>query len=463
MNTCFKRLRRRSGNFLLLVATAAIAVVACKSTHVPVASIPMVHPNWAYDATIYEVNIRQYTPEGTFKAFETHLPRLQKLGVKILWLMPVNPIGIVQRKGKLGSYYSVKDYKGINPEYGNMDDFKQLVNKAHDLGFKVIIDWVANHSSRDNKWVTEHPEWYVKDSTGKIATQYDWTDVAKLDFKSKEMRSAMIDEMDYWLKETGIDGFRCDVAGEVPVDFWNQVYPALKKTKPDIFMLAEGEKPALHDSAFDMTYAWEFHKLMNGIAQGKNKVTDIDKYLRKQDSLYKPNAFRMTFTSNHDENSWNGTEFERMKDAAKTFAAFTFTMPGMPLIYTGQKSGLNKRIRFFEKDTVQYTSNEYTPFYESLIKLKKDNPVLWNGEKGAKVVRVKSSVPEVYAFIRQNERNKVFAIFNLSAKIQKVTLDGKAYEGTYTAFIDNSTIVVGPKVSYTLKPWEYKIYTSTKK
>ncbi|NWJ51676.1 MAG: alpha-amylase [Bacteroidetes bacterium] len=462
MNPYFKRLRGRISSVIFITATATFALIACKNATKTTAVIPIQHPDWSYDATIYEVNVRQYTPEGTFKAFETQLPRLQKLGVKILWIMPINPIGVVERKGKLGSYYSVKDYKAINPEYGNLDDFKQLVKKAHELGFKVIIDWVANHSSRDNNWIAEHPEWYLKDSTGKIATQYDWTDVAKLDYKSKPMRAAMIEAMEYWLKEANIDGFRCDVAGEVPTDFWDNAYAQLKSIRPDLFMLAEAEKPELQKNAFDMTYAWEFHKLMNEIAQGKKTATDIDKYLKKQDSLFKQGDYRMLFTSNHDENSWNGTEFERLKDAAKTFAAFTFTMPGMPLIYSGQEAGFNKRIKFFERDTIKFPANEYAPLYTNLVTLRKNNSALWSGEKGAKVVHIKSSVPEVYAFIRQNETNKVFAIFNLSPKAQKVTLEGKDLQGTYNAFPDNASVKID-KAEYTLNPWEYKIFTATKK
>lgn len=462
MNPYFKRLRARISSIISLTATATFTFIACTNATKATAAIPVQHPAWSYNATIYEVNMRQYTPEGTFKAFETQLPRLQKLGAKILWIMPINPIGIVERKGKLGSYYSVKDYKAINPEYGNLDDFKQLVKKSHELGFKVIIDWVANHTSRDNNWIAPHPEWYLKDSTGKIATQYDWTDVAKLDFKSKPMRAAMVEAMEYWLKETDIDGFRCDVAGEVPTDFWNDAYAQLKKTKPDLFMLAEAEKPELQKNAFDMTYAWEFHKLMNEIAQGKKTVADIDKYLLKQDSLFKPGDYRMLFTSNHDENSWNGTEFERLKDAAKTFAAFTFTMPGMPLIYSGQEAGFNKRIRFFERDTIQFPANEYAPLYTHLVTLRKNNSALWSGEKGANVVHVKSSVPEVYAFIRQNKTNKVFAIFNLSANEQKVTIEDKGVQGTYNIFPSNKSVKIS-KAEYTLKPWEYKIFTSTKK
>jgi glycosidase len=459
MNPYYKRLQRRFGSFIIITATAVFALIACKNATKTTATIPVQHPDWSYDATIYEVNIRQYTPEGTFKAFEAQLPRLQKLGVKILWLMPINPIGLEARKGKLGSYYSVKDYKAINPEYGNLDDFKQLVTKAHELGFKVIVDWVANHTSRDNVWIAPHPEWYKKDSTGKIATQYDWTDVAKLDYQSKEMRSAMLEAMEFWIKEAKIDGYRCDVAGEVPTDFWNQTYAQLKQLKPDLFMLAEAEKPVLHDSAFDMSYAWEFHALMNGIAQGKKKVSDIDKYLHKEDSLYKPDAYRMLFTSNHDENSWNGTEFERMKDAAKTFAALTFVMPGMPLIYTGQEAGFNKRLRFFERDTVMFPVNEFAPFYKSLVDLKKNNAALWNGEKGAKLVKIESSIPEVYSFIRKNEKNWVVAIFNLSPKKQKTKLETNGCAGNYISFPDNKKTFLAPRIDITLAPWEYKIYT----
>ena len=255
---------------------------------------------------IYEANVRQFTPEGTFKAFEEHLPRLKELGVDILWLMPIHPIGVENRKGGLGSYYSIKDYRGVNPEFGDLDDFKSLVNKAHELGMYVILDWVANHTAWDHAWVTEHPEYYTKNLDGTMKSPFDWTDVVELDFKNQEMQDAMLADMMYWVEENGIDGFRCDVAGEVPVEFWNTARAELDKVKP-VFMLAEAEQPNHHVNAFDMSYAWELHHIMNEIAKGNKNAKAINTYFAKHDTLYPTDAYRLYFITNHDENSWNGT------------------------------------------------------------------------------------------------------------------------------------------------------------
>jgi len=273
-------------------------------------------PEWSKNAVIYEVNIRQFTPEGTFAAFQRHLPRLKAMGVDIIWLMPVHPIGIKNRKGGLGSYYAVKDYKGVNPEFGEEEDFTNLVNATHEQGMKLIIDWVANHSSPDNVWLDEgKKEYYTLDSTGNLQPTIgtDWWDVADLNYENKEMRSRMIDAMKFWVDKYGIDGFRCDVAGWVPIDFWKEMRVELDKVK-DLFFLAEAEEPLMHE-AFHMTYGWEFHHIMNKIAQGKEGKAAIIKYLEEQPNKYKPEDIRMQFTSNHDENSWNGTEMERLGDA----------------------------------------------------------------------------------------------------------------------------------------------------
>ena len=282
-----------------------------------------VHPEWVYNATIYEVNTRQYTPEGTFNAFAQHLPRLKQLGVDILWFMPIQTIGEKGRKGTLGSYYSIRNYTEVNKEFGTLDDFKNVVKQAHEQGMKVILDWVANHTSRDNVWMDQHPDWYVRDSLGNIPVLYDWTDIAELNYDKADMRAEMIKSMMFWIREADIDGFRCDVAGEVPTDFWLAAKDSLKTLKSDIFMLAEAEKPELNESAFDAYYAWNFHHKMNMVAQGKANVDSLRAALQKMKTDFSPNAIPMIFTSNHDENSWNGTEFERMGDAAKTFAALT--------------------------------------------------------------------------------------------------------------------------------------------
>lgn len=289
------------------------------------------HPDWSTKVSIYEVNVRQFTKEGTFKALESHLPRLKELGTDIIWLMPIHPIGEINRKGTLGSFYSVKDYRGINPDYGDTISFKRFVKKAHDQGLYVIIDWVPNHSAWDNPLVKQHPEWYAKDSTGKMFSPYDWTDVVKFDYNNQEMRQYMIDAMKYWIDRYDIDGFRCDVAAEVPMDFWDTARTELDKVKK-VFMLAEAEGPQFH-SAFDMTYGWEFHHIMNQIYKGKAGPNDIEKYLLKNDSIYPKDAYRMYFITNHDENAWNGTEFERLGNAVETFFTLATIVPGMPLLY----------------------------------------------------------------------------------------------------------------------------------
>ena len=294
----------------------------------------LTHPAWTRNADIYEVNVRQFSPDGTLKGVQAHLPRLKALGVDIIWLMPVQPIGRKNRKGPLGSYYSIADYTAINPELGTMADFDALVAAAHREGIKVLLDWVPNHTAFDHPWTTAHKAYYVTRADGTIINardneghDTDWTDVAELNYDNPELRTAMIDAMRWWLVNGKIDGFRCDVAGGVPLDFWLQARAALQKTKPDLFMLAEAEDPKLH-AAFDMTYGWEMHHLMNEVAQGKKPTGAFDAYFARQDSLFGRGAYRMYFTSNHDENSWNGSEFERMGANALPMYVLAATIRG---------------------------------------------------------------------------------------------------------------------------------------
>ena len=243
---------------LLFILSNSSILFAQKSTTVK-------HPEWSKNASIYEVNVRQYTPEGTFKAFQKHLPEIKKMGIDILWLMPINPIGKLNRKGSLGSYYSISDYNAVNPEFGNINDLKNLVNAAHNLGMKVIIDWVANHTSWDNIWTKTHPGFYIKDKNGNFKSPVaDWTDAIGLNYNNPKLWIAMENSMEFWIKECDIDGFRCDVAGRVQMPFWNFVRMELEKIKP-VFMLAEAEGPQFHKHAFDMTYSWEPHDIMKKI------------------------------------------------------------------------------------------------------------------------------------------------------------------------------------------------------
>lgn len=418
----------------------------------------LVHPEWSKNTNIYEVNIRQYTPEGTLKAFEKHLSRLKQMGVDMIWLMPIQPIGEKNRKGKLGSYYSIKDYMAINPEFGTMKDFKDLVEKAHQLGMHVIIDWVANHSAWDNKMIEEHPDWYTKDSAGNFVSPYDWTDVVDLNYDNKEMRKYMIDALKFWIVEADIDGYRCDVAGMVPLDFWNEARQELDQIKP-VFMLAEAEEPPHHDRAYDMSYAWKLHHVMNDIAKGEKNANDIAAFFVENDSLFPEDAYRMHFTSNHDENSWNGTEYERMGDGALTFAAFAATIPGMPLIYSGQEAAFNRRLEFFEKDQIDWGKFSLNDFYKRLLFLKKDNKALWNGIHGGKMERIPSTNDEaVFAFIREKEGDKIFAIFNFTHEKQNVVLSGENYAGEYYNALTDDLRSFSANEEIEIEPWGYFVF-----
>ena len=459
--------------FLLFVAAIATFVGCCNCNKQETA-----REFDKFNSVVYELNIRQATEEGTFAAAEKYLPELKEMGVDIVWLMPISPIGIDGRKGTLGSYYSIIDCKAVNPEFGTMEDFKSFLATAHDLGLKVIIDWIANHTSRDANWWKEgKTDWYVMDeSTGLPIVEYDWTDIAKLNYKNEDMRNAMIDALKFWV-ELGLDGYRCDVAMNVPGDFWKRAWEEVRAINPDVYLLAEGEEQWLHESGFEATYAWELHHIFNAMAKGGSEtknvagdgtiktdaksVADLKEYLERDDVKYPAPAMRLMFTSNHDENSWAGTEFERMGDAHKTFAALTFVLPkSQPLIYTGQEIGLNRRLEFFEKDSVvelvdlEY-GKEYRDFYKGLIAFRHNNSALAAGANVAPMVYVEGAPESVLAFARENEENKVLCFFNFSAEPQSLTLT-EAEAGEYNCLCGKvMTYKAGDVVE--LEPWAYML------
>ena len=436
-----------------IITTAVSALLMSCATvteQTPVATAPS---EWADNSVIYEVNIRQYTPEGTFNAFVEHLPRLKELGVDVLWIMPIHPISEKNKKGSLGSYYAVADYKGVNPAFGTVADFNNLVEAAHSKGMKVIIDWVANHSGCDNRWTVEHPEYYTKDSTGNFVSPYDWTDTYELDYSNPDLRKAMIDAMTYWVSELDIDGFRCDVAYEVPTDFWNEARAALDAVKP-VFMLAEAEHPELNEKAFDMSYNWPLKNLMAEIASGKTTSPSyaLDSLFTLQQTKFPDSTLFMNHITNHDLNSWEGTEFDRLKGGVKAFAVLTYTVPGMPLLYTAQETGLNRAIQFFEKDPVEsWEKNEWFGFYSALNNLKRTNVALDSYGKWSDVKRFEADNKALYAYQREAADNGVFVIMNLSDESVPVAL-------TEMPALDGYTNVFAPQdnqLPETLQPWGY--------
>ena len=419
----------------------------------------VIHPEWSYDQSIYEVNLRQFSENGTFKEFEEHLPRLQELGVGILWFMPIHPIGEKNRKGSLGSYYSVKDYFDVNPAHGTLDEFKQLVKKIHDLGMYVIIDWVANHCAWDNQIVFDHPDWFTKDENGNhVPPVKDWADVIDFNFSNPEMRDYMLKALKFWVEEIDIDGYRCDVAGMVPTDFWNDIRPELDRIKP-VFMLAEWETPELHKEAFDMSYNWKLFKIMNAIAEGKKNVSHIDAFLVEEKETFSTNDFRLIFTSNHDENSWNGTVYERLGKATEVFAVLSLTFPGMPLIYSGQEACLDKRLSFFDKDEIEWKECGMKEIYSKLLHLKREKKVLWNGYKGGEFKRIKTSNDKaVFAFSREIENDRIVVILNLSPFGQNIVLEDDSFAGEYSEIFQDEEIQLHKNEHFFLEPWKYKVF-----
>lgn len=415
-------------------------------------------PEWSFNKTIYEVNIRQYSQEGTFKALENDLPRLKDLGVGILWLMPIHPIGEVNRKGTLGSYYSVKDYYDVNPEFGTKEDFRSLVQTAHAMGFYVILDWVANHTAWDNPVAMSNPEFFEKNEAGEFIPPRgtDWDDVIQLDYNNDATWDYMIDALKYWVEEFNIDGYRCDVADMVPTPFWNRARAELDQIKP-VFMLAEAENPEHHFHAFDMSYSWRMHHLFNKVAQGDESPSVIFDYISEDRSRFPSGAFRMNFTSNHDENSWNGTVFERMGDAVEVFAVLSGTMEGMPLIYNGQEAGMSKRLEFFEKDPIDWADHRLFHIYSKLNWLKATNEALFNGSKGGEMHMIDSDNEFLFAFYREMNNQKVITILNLGPENITIQMEHPTLSGTYTNLFTNEVEELAGSVQINLSGWDYKV------
>lgn len=451
----------------LMIALATLAMTGC--TTMPPAADPYTpqpetrvrNAEWTKSAVIYQINTRQFTPEGTFTAAQKQLPRLKALGVDILWLMPIHPIGEKNRKGTLGSPYSVKDYRRVNPEFGTLEDLKAFVAEAHRLEMKVILDWVANHTAWDHPWVTQHPDWYLRDWKGDFRPTpwWDWSDIIDLDYSKAEMRREMTAAMKYWVETVGIDGYRCDVAAYVPTDFWNQVRRELESVKP-VFMLAEADVRDLHVEAFDATYAWGWNNALHSIAMGKADTGALFGYYSGHESTFPRSAMRLMHVVNHDQNAWEATEYERFGDAVRAAVVLSVVGDGIPMMYNGQEAGNRKRLAFFEKDPIQWRDDPMAELYRSLFALKKKNAALWNGKWGAPMVSVVNSAPQkVLSFVRQHPGGAgVFAVFNLSPEPRTVTFQRGPHYGAYTEHFSGEAVTFAPETALTIPAWGYRIY-----
>ncbi len=414
------------------------------------------HPSWILQGSIYEVNVRQYSREGTLNAFAKNLERLKAMGVSTLWFMPLNPISKADRKGTLGSYYAVSDYTALNPEFGKLSDWKNLVRRIHALGMKVIIDWVPNHTGADNRWLTQHPDFFVKDSAGKAKMAVDWADTRQLDYSNQEMQDSMIAAMKWWLKGSDIDGFRCDVAWNVPGAFWSRCIGELKKEK-NVFMLAEGDSAYLPQNGFDAVYPWHmFHKMVQ-VAAGERPATSLDSVLRDDDRMYPAQTIEMYFTSNHDENSWNKADFGVFPGAAHApFAVLTQTMAhSVPLIYSGQEEPVLRPLEFFEKDPIVFGKFGRAKFYKTLLALRRRNIALAPDASFKKIDAGDSTA--LYAFVREKAGHRVLVILNLSKTGQTVTVKDKSLWGKpYNLFMYTNEPLSGKP--WLIEPWGYVVY-----
>ena len=371
--------------------------------------------DWAFGGNIYEVNTRQYTAEGTFAAFGKHLPLLREMGIGILWFMPVTPIGLANRKGTLGSYYACSSYVKVNPEFGSLNDFIVLIKEAHLLGFKVLIDWVANHTGCDHEWTTQHPDFYKKNEGGNFYDAHGWVDVIDLDFENKMLWDTMVAAMRFWVDECGIDGFRCDMAHLVPLDFWMYARTELDGRKK-LFWLAETDDMLYH-SVFDATYGWELLHSMERLYKNEQSVWGFVDVLNKYEAALPPNALRLLFTSNHDENSHSGSEWERLGNGAKAFAVLCATWKNaLPLIYSGQELPNTKRLHFFEKDEISWTgNNQLNDFYKTLLHLRTTNAALKACDEAIETSILHVSEPDsIFAFFSKKDADEVLVILNLS-------------------------------------------------
>lgn len=442
----------------LLTATAP--AMAAPDPYAAPAFTGIEHPAWSRKAIIYQINTRQFTPEGTLKAAQAQIPRLKALGVDVLWLMPIHPIGAVNRKGTVGSPYSVKDYRAVNPELGTKADLKAFVDAAHAAGMKVILDWVANHTAWDHPWAKAHPDWYARDWQGRnVSTPWwDWSDIIDLDYSRPGLRREMAGAMEMWVRDYGIDGFRADVAGYVPPDFWTQVKRDLSKHK-HVWMLGEFNHRDLHTTSFDSSYAWAWAEALIKLGKGEADTGALYGFYSENESAWPSGAQRMIFITNHDENAWKGTEFDLFGPALANAYALLFTSEGMPLIYNGQEAGLDKKIQFFEKDPIAWKAHPHGALIRDWITFRDAHPALDNAPWGGRMVQVKNSDnPKVFSFVRAKAGDAVLVVQNYSAEAKTVTLDALPHPGTWTEK-DGAAMPIAKGTAMTLQPWSTRVFT----
>ena len=410
--------------------------------------------DWVRDAVIYELFPRVFSEEGSFRAIERRLPELQELGATVLWLMPIHPIGEKKRKGSLGSPYAVQDYYAVNPEYGTLEDFRSLVDAVHARGMHIIIDLVINHTAWDNPLIEQHPEWYSTDAEGNIAPPNPgWYDVADLDFDHPEVRAYMRDMMLHWVRDVGVDGYRCDVAELVPMDFWSEVIDTLRGVKP-VMMLAEGAKPELHQAGFDLTYAWNVYDVLAPIVRGDRPASALTDVMQREFYRYQRGALRLRFTTNHDKNKEDGPPVLHLGlQPAQACAVYVHLLPGVPLIYNGQESGSARPLELFDMEKVDWEDDHgFRELYTDLNRLRAGHAALRRGRFEQLDVEGAAAV-EAYA--RHGERETCCVAVNFSQTPVQATLSLPDACRGERLLGDGNWVVRDGMLRLTLPPWGY--------
>ncbi len=463
---------------LLILATLLLVALYLRKKQVAPAPPPLLYdlqtPDWVKNAVIYQVNIRQFTKEGNFNAFATHLPRLKDMGVDILWLMPIFPICEEKKKCDVdgttecwGSPYAPYDFEAIHPRYGSEDDFRRLVEAIYQLGMKIILDFVPNHTGFGSKWIQEHPEWFIHKPDGSIMPVTsdqgeEWADIAQLDLLNTDMREAWMQAHEYWVRKFDIDGYREDCAWAIAPDFWLELRQRLNAMKP-VYMLAEDEVHGKEqfDVCFETNYGWGNHHFMKNTANGSYLASDLHKHTESIKKRFGTRGWQMNFTQNHDENTWHGPESELFGNGGDCYTALMFLMEGMPCIYNGQEASLDKRLSFFNKDEIDWSNMERTAFFKTLIDLKHTNKALWHGRDGGFIHKIATSNnANVYAFGREKDGDRVVGIFNMKDTPLSITIKNGRFTGKYKDVFTGEKFTLEAEMHYDLKGFEYHIFSN---
>ncbi|MDQ6470165.1 alpha-amylase family glycosyl hydrolase [Flavobacterium sp. LHD-80] len=460
----------KSKTNIVFILLFALAFISCSSSDDNPKTDPKPDPGTGYqqygtafdkvpaneDAVIYQVNIRSFSPEGNLKGVQNRLDSIRKLGANVIYLMPIYPVGQVKMAGKLGSPYSVKDYKAVNATFGTLDDLRSLVTEAHSKNMAVILDWIANHTSWDNQWITAHSDWYQKDANGNIIIPpgTNWQDVAQLNYTNNDMKKAMIDAMSYWVYNANIDGFRCDAADFVPQAFWSQAITEIRKIKNQkMIMMAEGTRANHYDAGFDYTFGFSYFDALKKVFSEAQPASYLQTESSKEYGQLDSSKRIVRYITNHDVNLSDGTPLELFGGKKGSLAAFVIasSMKSVPMIYGGQEIGYAKRIDYFDKIAIDWSTTDFEMLkeYKKIIAFRNTSEALRKG----KITGYSSN--DATVFTMETTADKVLIVANVKNKAVKYTTSTALANTSWVDALTGSPITIGAEIN--LAAYQYLI------